>query len=103
MREIDVAQLELALLDGAQLVDVREPDEYVEAHVPGALPIPMGHLTARAAELDRSAPVHLICASGNRSGAMCDLLAASGFDAVNVAGGTNAWIRSGRAVESGPS
>ncbi len=101
MREIDVAQLELVLQDGAQLVDVREPGEYAEVHVPGAELIPMGQLSARMPDLDRTRPVHLICASGNRSGAMCDLLAAGGFDAVNVAGGTTAWLRSGRRVESG--
>jgi rhodanese-related sulfurtransferase len=101
MPEIDVAQLELVLLDGGQLVDVREPGEFAEAHVPGAVPIPMSQLGSRLEELDRSTPVHLICASGNRSGAMCDFLHAGGFTAVNVSGGTTAWIRSGRAVERG--
>lgn len=102
MREIDVAQLELVLQDGAQLVDVREPREYAQVRVPGAELIPMGQLTSRMPDLDRSRPVHLICATGNRSGAMRDLLAAAGFEAVNVAGGTSAWARSGRPVESGP-
>ena len=102
MREIDAQQLDEVLARGAQLIDVREPDEYVTGHVPGAVLIPMGQLTARMAELDRSAPVHLICASGNRSGAMVDLLAAGGFDAVNVAGGTSGWARSGRPLDGGP-
>ena len=101
MREIDAARLEAALADGAQLVDVREPGEYAEAHVPGATLIPMGQLSARMSELDRTATVHVICASGNRSSAMVYLLAASGFDAVNVAGGTSDWVRSGRPVEGG--
>lgn len=101
MREIDVAQLELALRDGAQLVDVREAAEFAEAHVPGAELVPMGQLTARLPELDRTRAVHLICATGNRSGAMCALLDAAGFDAVNVTGGTSAWLRSGRPVEGG--
>ena len=102
MREIDAQQLDEVLSRGAQLIDVREPDEYVAGHVPGAVLIPMGQLTARMAELDPSAPVHLICASGNRSGAMVDLLAAGGFDAVNVAGGTSGWARSGRPLDGGP-
>ena len=101
MREIDAHQLEQVLDAGTQLIDVREPGEYVGGHVPGAVLIPMGQLTARLGELDRTAPVHLICASGIRSGAMADLLAAAGFDAVNVAGGTSAWARSGRPLESG--
>jgi rhodanese-related sulfurtransferase len=101
MREIDVDRLELALREGAQLVDVREPAEYAEAHVPGAVLIPMGRLASRLHALDKAAPVHLICATGNRSGAMCDVVAAAGFEAVNVAGGTTAWARSGRPLERG--
>jgi rhodanese-related sulfurtransferase len=101
MREIDVDQLDVVLRDGGLLIDVREPAEYVAGHVPGARLIPMGQLSSRLEELDRNVPVHLICASGNRSGAMGDVLAARDFDAVNVLGGTTAWVRSGRAVESG--
>ncbi len=41
----------------------------------------------------------MVCASGNRSGAMTDFLTGSGFDAVNIAGGTSAWIRAGRPTE----
>lgn len=103
MRDVDVAQLERALQSGTCLVDVREPGEYAEGHVPGAKLIPMGQLTSRLDELDRKRPVYLICASGNRSGAMADVLAARRFDAVNVLGGTAAWIRSGRPVEKGVS
>ena len=69
-------------------IDVREPAEYVAGHVPGAVLIPMGQLPSRVDELDRAAPVYVICATGNRSGAMTDLLAAAGFDAYSVAGGT---------------
>jgi len=82
-------------------IDVREHAEYAQAHVPGAVLMPMSQLATRLAELDRSARVHVICASGNRSKAMADLLVASGFEAVSVAGGTRAWIESGRAVEVG--
>ncbi|GAB3195252.1 hypothetical protein GCM10027062_01810 [Nocardioides hungaricus] len=101
MREIDIDQLAAAIDGGALVVDVRETGEYAEGHVPSALNIPMGHLTGRLGELDRSAVVHVICASGNRSAAMTDVLVAQGFDAVNVVGGTGAWIRSGRPIEKG--
>ena len=101
MREIDIEQLAAAIDGGAVVVDVRETGEYAEGHVPGARNIPMGRLAGRLGELDRSAVVHVICASGNRSAAMTDVLGAQGFDAVNVAGGTSAWIRSGRPVERG--
>ncbi len=79
-------------------VDVREQGEYAQAHVPGAVLMPMGQLPSRMHELDRSSRVHVICASGNRSKAMTDLLVDAGFDAVSVVGGTTAWIESGRAV-----
>lgn len=101
MREVDIDQTASALEGGGTLIDVRETEEYVEAHVPGALNLPMGALTSRLDELDRSAPVHVVCASGNRSSAMVDVLTAHGFDAVNVRGGTRAWISSGRPVDTG--
>jgi len=82
-------------------VDVRERGEYAQAHVPGAVLMPMGQLASRLGELDPGRPVHVICATGNRSRAMTDLLRASGFDAVSVAGGTQGWIASGRAVGVG--
>jgi len=82
-------------------IDVRERAEYAEAHVPGAVLMPMGQLASRLGELDRSTRVHVICATGNRSKAMTDLLVAAGFDASSVASGTQGWIQSGRAVGVG--
>ncbi|MGZ4496751.1 MAG: rhodanese-like domain-containing protein [Nocardioides sp.] len=87
--------------DRGVTVDVRERAEYAESHVPGALLMPMGQLASRLGELDPATPVYVVCASGNRSRAMTDLLRASGFDAVSVAGGTRGWIASGRAVGVG--
>lgn len=99
MGETTVDQLAAVLDQGGPVLDVREPAEFREGHVPGATNIPMGQLTARLGEIDRNRPVHVVCASGNRSSAMADLLTANGFDAINVAGGTSAWIRSGRPIE----
>jgi rhodanese-related sulfurtransferase len=99
--EVDVAQLAAALNQGAVVVDVRERGEYAQVHVPGAVLIPMGQLTARMSELDKTAPVYVVCATGNRSSAMTDLLRAAGFEAYSVSGGTQAWVASGRAVGVG--
>ncbi len=96
-----IDQLAAAAADGATVVDVREPGEYVGGHVPGALLMPMGQLPSRAGELDRHHPVYVICASGNRSRAMSDYLVRSGFDARSVDGGTAAWAASGRPVVTG--
>ena len=100
--EISIDQLAEAIRDGAAVIDVREPGEYLAGHVPGAALIPMGQLPGRTAELDRDAPVYVVCASGNRSAAMTDYLRGAGFDAYSVAGGTSGWARSGRAVAGGP-
>ena len=100
MNEVDVHTL-AAVVDDATLIDVREADEYVAGHIPGAIPMPMAQVPTRAAELDRDRPVYVVCASGNRSGAITDLLTAMGYDARNVAGGTKAWLQSGRPVERG--
>lgn len=85
----------------AQLVDVREPSEFVTGHVPGATSIPMGQLVDRLTEVDRSRPVFVICQAGGRSSAMTEVLRHHGFDAHSVDGGTTAWITSGRPVELG--
>jgi rhodanese-related sulfurtransferase len=99
VREIAIDQVAAALDRGAAVVDVREPVEFRDGHLPGAVNIPMGQLTRRLDELDRTRPVYVVCASGNRSGAMVDVLTAAGYDATNVAGGTSAWIRAGRPIE----
>jgi rhodanese-related sulfurtransferase len=98
--EITVDEFAAEREDGIT-VDVRERGEYAQGHVPGALLVPMGQLASRLGELDGSGRIHVICASGNRSKAMTDLLVAQGYDAVSVTGGTRAWIDSGRAIGVG--
>ena len=51
------------------IVDVREQHEFEESHLPGAIHVPRGHLESRIEGVvsDRSQPVVLYCASGNRS------------------------------------
>ncbi len=102
MSEVALEQFAAVLADGATVIDVREPSEYLGGHVPGAALMPMSQLTSRLDELDRSRPVYVICQSGNRSGAMSDFLVRAGFDARSVAGGTSGWTASGRPVVTGP-
>jgi rhodanese-related sulfurtransferase len=101
MREIDIEGLDSVLADGAALVDVRQPQEYAEARVPGAVLVPMDQLVGRMHELDKDEPVYLICRVGSRSAAVAEFLSGHGYDAINVAGGTAAWIRSGRPYDQG--
>ena len=99
MNDTTTSDLAKALAAGANVIDVRERSEYTDGHIPGALNVPMSELTRRVDEIDRTGPVHVVCASGNRSAAMVDVLQAQGFDARNVLGGTSAWIRAGRPIE----
>ncbi len=99
--EIGVDQLAEAVRAGGAIIDVREPQEYLAGHVPGAVLIPMSQLPGRAAELDRRTPVYVVCASGNRSATMTGVLRSAGFDAYSVAGGTSEWAHSGRLVVGG--
>lgn len=101
MKQVDVAALEQALAAGAPLVDVREADEYAQARVPGAVLVPLSEFTARLGDVPSADTVYVICAKGGRSAQVVEYLTATGVDAVNVAGGTDAWIASGRRVESG--
>ncbi|MCB2187918.1 MAG: sulfurtransferase [Deltaproteobacteria bacterium] len=75
-----------------QLLDVRQPGEYQEKHLPGAKLVPVGELEGRLDELDPGKPVITYCAVGGRSRAAAQLLAGRGFAEVyNLAGGIKAW------------
>lgn len=103
VNEIDVDQLEQHLAAGAQLVDVRETDEYTEGHVPGAVHVALGTVPDRVDAFRADGPVYVICKSGGRSMRACEFLHQHGIDAVNVAGGTMAWVMAGRPVVTGNS
>lgn len=102
VREIDVNGLAAALATGARVIDVRDGDEYIAGHVPGAELIPLSTLQARVHEVPRTGHVYVICAAGGRSAAAAEFLASAGVNAVSVAGGTGAWISGGHPVVRGP-
>ncbi len=84
--------------DGFQLVDVRQPSEYREGHLPGARLMPVAELGERSAELDPDKPTLVYCAIGGRSRVAAQMLAGKGFSKViNLSGGIKAW-RSNTAV-----
>jgi len=99
---IDVGQLRRRLADEPApfLLDVREPWEYREGHVPGAQLIPLGELEQRVNEVPRDRPILAICHSGQRSLAAAGYLQQLGYPSVtNVDGGTAAWIERGYPVD----
>ena len=98
-----MAELAERLDAGAVVVDVRQPDEYLGGHVPGAVLIPLNDVPDRYGELPTDREVLVVCRSGGRSYVASEFLVANGVRAVNVAGGTLAWIESGREVVEGES
>ncbi len=101
--ETDIDTLAAAHAAGAVVLDVRQPDEYVEAHVPGAVLIPLGELAGRQSEIPGGDPLYVICAAGGRSMTAASALIGAGYPAISVAGGTNGWIAAGHPVVSGES
>jgi len=99
--EIDVDGLEGALGTGCVLIDVREDDEYADGHIPGARHVPLGEVVDRQTDFPSDSTFYVVCAMGGRSARAVEFLRSSGLDAVNVTGGTQEWIASGRGVERG--
>jgi sulfur-carrier protein adenylyltransferase/sulfurtransferase len=97
--EVDASRArELIDADSPAIVDVRERDEWDEGHLPGAVHVPRGHLESRieTAAPDKSRPVVLYCASGNRSAFAAKTLEELGYDhVVSLAGGFTDWKRNG--------
>ncbi|MGV1098256.1 rhodanese-like domain-containing protein [Thiovibrio sp. JS02] len=75
-----------------QLLDVRQPKEYEEGHLAGAVLIPLKELPDRLDELDKAKPTIVYCAVGGRSKVAAQLLAGKDFASVfNLSGGIKAW------------
>lgn len=85
---------------GALLLDVREPDEWEAGRIPGALHIPMGDLQARQDAIPTDRRIVAVCRSGARSSQVTLALNDAGYDAVNLAGGMQAWAEEGLPMES---
>jgi len=113
IREVTAAELRALQDAGAPVVDVREPDEFADGHLPGAVNIPRGLLefevdghpavnyeTAEALS-HRERPVVLYCLSGGRSALAAEALKRLGFTSpVSLAGGILHWADAGHPVVS---
>lgn len=102
-REVSVAEAAAMRDEGAFILDVREPDEWNESHIPGATLIPLGELASRVSEVPQDQEVVVVCRSGNRSQQGRDILLSAGFTNVtSMAGGVNQWKAAGFETVSGP-
>ena len=78
------------------MVDVREPAEWREGHVAGALHLPMLEAVRRLGELPADRPKAVMCAGGLRSSSVISALEGEGMrNCLNVTGGIAAWIKAG--------
>ncbi len=94
------------LNDGtAYIVDVREPNEYAEAHIAGVTQMPLSQFDPSAVATPENNTLIFQCRSGQRCGMAADRLIAAGYEGeiYRMAGGLLAWIDAGLPVETGAS
>lgn len=88
--------------ESVTVVDVREPDEWEEGHIPGARHIPRGVLELQAEEQlpEKDARIVVHCALGGRGSLAAKSLREMGYTNVaNMEGGVNAWQERGYDTE----
>jgi rhodanese-related sulfurtransferase len=84
------------------VIDVREPHEWVEGHIPSARLLPLGQFrqNPKALVVDPERAVVFVCAAGVRSETAARLSLQHGFKEVfNLSGGTRAWVKAGLPLE----
>ncbi len=95
--EMTVDELQLWRTSGHphMLLDVREPFEHASTRIEGSVLIPMGTVMSQLESLPKDRPIVVQCQSGGRSARVTAALRQKGFDAVNLAGGIQAWRMAG--------
>lgn len=102
-KEISTSDAALLRDQGAFILDVREPEEWDEYHIPESTLIPLAQLESRINEIPGDQPIVVVCRSGNRSAVGRDTLLNAGFSQVtSLAGGISTWRSEGYPVESAP-
>ncbi len=99
--EVDIDDAERLIAEGAIALDVREPNEFAQGVIPGAILIPRGDLPERIrGEIpDTSAQVVAYCAGGVRSAYAAETLSDLGYTrVVSMAGGINEWAGAGKPI-----
>lgn len=83
------------------LLDVREPNEWNMAHIPGAVLVPLAEVEDKVeAAVPRDSKVIVYCASGNRSAVAADTMQQMGYpDVASMAGGIRGWADAGGEVD----
>lgn len=99
--EIDVQELARMISERETLaIDVRETEEYEEAHIPGTLLLPLSFLDADLFPIITDKKIVITCQTGKRSAAAAKQLMANGVpDVINLQGGVEAWAEAGLEME----
>jgi rhodanese-related sulfurtransferase len=85
---------------GVEVIDVREPHEWIDGHVPTARLVPLATFRQNAKAALQHDGVIFVCAAGVRSETAARLAAQHGFKQVyNLTGGTRAWAKAGLPLE----
>ncbi len=101
---LTLEQLKQRFDDGTiQILDVREPDEFADGHIPGSIPTPWHDIDSIPEGIDPARPVATVCGSGRRAGVAASLLQRFGAeDVMHVPkGGVNAWGEHDWPIENG--
>ena len=102
-REVSVGEAVARRDAGAFILDVRQPEEWNEFHVPDSTLIPLAELESRVDELPQDQEIVVVCRSGNRSAQGRDILLNAGFTQVtSMTGGLTQWRAAGHTTVSGP-
>ena len=89
---IDIDEVEAKMNEGFIVLDVREPNEFAEGHIPAAQNKPLSALQQDDfSELSKEEQYIIICRSGNRSQTASEILANAGYEVVNVSAGMSSW------------
>ena len=98
---------DFALLQSTYVVDVREVEEYLDGHIPGAVNVPLSEITEKYSEIAKHETIYVVCQLGGRSARACEFLSTvpdfDGSHFVNIGGGTAGWIVEGNEVMTGDS
>ena len=100
--EITTAQAVEKRAQGAFILDVRQPEEWAQFHIPGATLIPLGELPSRLNEVPKDREIVVVCRTGRRSAQGRDILLNAGFSRVtSMAGGVTKWQADGFPIVTG--
>ena len=99
-RDITPGQAEALVSEqDAQLIDVREDQEWDAGRIGGARHLVLGEVAAQASTIDQERPVVFYCRVGARSAMAADAFRRGGYEAYSLAGGLEAWAGEGRPLE----